>query len=153
MVQFYFESLRSALNEIQNKAYYGSLVHFLYCLKLSKIYPTDLLIKKQAQNQLIDATFTHIIPALFLPIILLNIIFLQSCVTSISLLLYTLCEKCPMTEFFLVRAFASLCFSPNAGKYGPEKTPYLDKFCTVIVNMVVWFVGLVNAFNCWQNIT
>ena len=39
---------RGALNEIQNKAYEGSLVHFLYCLELTKISPTDLLIKKQA---------------------------------------------------------------------------------------------------------
>ena len=23
-------------------------------------------------------------------------------------------------------------FSPNAGKYGPEKTPYLDTFHTVV---------------------
>ena len=29
-------------------------------------------------------------------------------------------EKCPNTELFLARNF------PNAGKYGPEKTPYLD---------------------------
>ena len=43
-----FLSLRGALNEIQNKAYEGSLVHFLYCLELTKISPTDLLIKKQA---------------------------------------------------------------------------------------------------------
>ena len=34
---------------MQNKAYWGSLVNFLYCLKLSKTCPTDLLIKKQAQ--------------------------------------------------------------------------------------------------------
>ena len=48
-------------------------------------------------------------------------------------------EKCPNTEFFLVRIFShSYCirndtpyfsvFSPNAGKYRPEKTPYLDTF-------------------------
>ena len=27
----------------------------------------------------------------------------------------------------------SLVFSPNAGKYGPEKTPYLDTFHAVVV--------------------
>ena len=60
MLQFnhwysFFESLRGALNEIQNKAYEGSLVHFLYCLKLSKISPTDLLIKKQALKQKLES--------------------------------------------------------------------------------------------------
>ena len=56
---------------------------------------------------------------------------------------YTLCEKCPNTEFFLVRIFLYLdgirrftpyfpIFSPNTGKYGPEKTPYLDTFHAVI---------------------
>ena len=32
-------------------------------------------------------------------------------------------EKCPNAEFFLVSRFI---FSPNTGKYGQEKTPYLD---------------------------
>ena len=48
-------------------------------------------------------------------------------------------EKCPNTEFFLVRTFQHSdwirnylsVFSPNAGKYGPEKTPYLDTFHAV----------------------
>ena len=51
----------------------------------------------------------------------------------------TLREKCPNTEFFLVRIFPDLdwirrdteylsVFSPNPEKYGPEKTPYLDTF-------------------------
>ena len=50
----------------------------------------------------------------------------------------TLREKCPNTEFLLVRIFPHLdvssyfcVFSPNAGKYGPEKTSYLDSFHTV----------------------
>ena len=54
----------------------------------------------------------------------------------------TLREKCPNTEFFLVRIFPHSdwiqtdtkylsVFSPNAGKYGPEKTPYLDTFHTL----------------------
>ena len=39
----------------------------------------------------------------------------------------------PKTEFFLVRIFLLLdsVFSPNAGKYVPEKTPYLDTFNAV----------------------
>ena len=54
----------------------------------------------------------------------------------------TLGEKCPNTEFFLVRFFPhSECiprdtpylsvFSPNEGQYGPEETPYLDTFHAV----------------------
>ena len=49
-----------------------------------------------------------------------------------------LCEKCPNTEFFLARIFPHSdwirrdtyvsVFSPNAEKYGLEKTPYLDTF-------------------------
>ena len=48
-------------------------------------------------------------------------------------------EKCPNTEFFLVRIFPHsdwiwrdtpclFVFSPNEGQYGPEKTSYLDTF-------------------------
>ena len=50
-------------------------------------------------------------------------------------------EKCPNTEFFLVRIFPAFglnteylsVFSPNAGRYGPEKTPYLDTFHAVMI--------------------
>ena len=58
--------------------------------------------------------------------------------------LYTqpLCENCPNTYFFLVRIFPHLewirrdaenlsIFSSNVGKYGPEKTAYLDTFHAV----------------------
>ena len=38
-------------------------------------------------------------------------------------------EKCPNPEFFLVLIFP--------GKYGPEKTPYLDTFQTVCIACVV----------------
>ena len=54
----------------------------------------------------------------------------------------SLSEMCPNTEFFLVHVYPHLecirrdtsylsVFTPNAGKYGPEKTPYLDSFHTV----------------------
>ena len=77
----------------------------------------------------------------------------------ISLLLLwknTLHEKCPITEFFLVRVFSHLdwirrdtpylpVFSPNAGKYRPEKTPHLDTFHTVIVywknDLLIFFLA------------
>ena len=59
----------------------------------------------------------------------------------------TLREKSPKTEFFLVCIFPQLdriqrdteclfVFSPNAGKYGPENTRYLDTFHAVIVSLL-----------------
>ena len=52
---------------------------------------------------------------------------------------FALHEKCPNMEFFLVRIFPYSeylsVFSPNAVKYGPEKTPYLDTFRTVFMYM------------------
>ena len=64
-------------------------------------------------------------------------------IINAELLVLTLCEMCPNTEFFLVRIFPHSdwirrdtkylsVFSPNAGKYGPEKTPYLDTFHVVL---------------------
>ena len=41
----------------------------------------------------------------------------------------SLCEMCPDTEFYEVRIFSA--FSPNAGKYEPQKTPNLDPFHAV----------------------
>ena len=51
-------------------------------------------------------------------------------------------EKCPNTDFFQVHIISHSdwirrdtqyrpVFSPNAGKYGPEKIQYLDTFRTV----------------------
>ena len=59
------------------------------------------------------------------------------------LLEHPLREMCPNTEFSLVCIFPysdlmrrdspySSAFSPNGGKYGPEKTPYLDSFHAMI---------------------
>ena len=58
------------------------------------------------------------------------------------LFIFPLREKCSNKAFFLVRIFRYLdwirrftkylsVFSPNTGKYGPEKTPYLNTFHTV----------------------
>ena len=55
-------------------------------------------------------------------------------------------EKCSNTEFFLVRIFPPSdwirrdteylsVFSPNVGKYGTEKTPYLDTFHAVVLSV------------------
>ena len=32
-----------------------------------------------------------------------------------------------------------LAFSPNTGKYGPEKTPYLDTFHAVVISNTATF--------------
>ena len=40
--------------------------------------------------------------------------------------LFEICEKCPNTEFFLVRIFLNLKIQENIGEYRSEKTPYLD---------------------------
>ena len=58
--------------------------------------------------------------------------------------IFSLRQKCPSKEFFLVRIFPHSDWirkdteygvfpGPNAGKYRPEKTPYLDTFHTVSV--------------------
>ena len=58
-------------------------------------------------------------------------------------------EKCPNTGFFLVHIFPDLdstrrdteylsVFSPNTGKYEPEKTPYLNTFHAVTDNINSW---------------
>ena len=46
------------------------------------------------------------------------------------------CEKCVR-----IRSFFWSVFSPNVGKYGLEKTPYLDTFYAVIIKpeMNKWF--------------
>ena len=45
-------------------------------------------------------------------------------------------ENCPKTNFFLLRIFLYLdgisVFSPNTGKCGPDKTPYLGTFHAVL---------------------
>ena len=66
-------------------------------------------------------------------------------------------EKCPNTEFFLVRIFQHSdwirgdteylsVFSPNAGKYGPEKSLHYDTFHAVrVFNVsltILWTVGV-----------
>ena len=63
----------------------------------------------------------------------------------------TLREKCPNTEFFLARIFPYLdrierftpwisVFSRNTGKYGPEKTPYLNTFHAVLSTLTCLYL-------------
>ena len=58
-------------------------------------------------------------------------------------------EKCPNTKLFLVCIFLHSAwigrfheisvFKPNTGKYGPEKTPYLDTFHAVqVLEIALW---------------
>ena len=62
-------------------------------------------------------------------------------------------EKCPNTKFCLVRIFPYSdwilrdtlylsVFNPNVGKCGPEKTPYLDTFHTVVCIIIYSFTCL-----------
>ena len=46
---------------------------------------------------------------------------------------YTLCEKCPSTEFFFGPYFPA--FGLNTEKHGPEKTPYLETLNAVIEHL------------------
>ena len=59
---------------------------------------------------------------------------------------HTLREKCPNTEFFLVHIFPYSDYR-NAGKYGLEKTPYLDFFYAVIAKQDV------SRVNNWSTLT
>ena len=43
------------------------------------------------------------------------------------------CVKSVQIQFFSGPYFS--VFSPNTGKYGPEKTPYLDAFLTVLISL------------------
>ena len=63
---------------------------------------------------------------------------------------FSLREMCPNTEFFLSRIFRYSdwiwrnakylsVFSPNAGKYGPEKTSYLGSFHAVLRSVLRLF--------------
>ena len=65
-----------------------------------------------------------------------------------DLVISALREKCPNMELFLVRIFPHTLylsvFSPNAGKYGPEMTAYLDTFHAVL---------LLNSTLSHQNVT
>ena len=65
-------------------------------------------------------------------------------------------EKCPNTELILVRIVTHSgwirrdteylsVFSPNTGKYGPEITPYLDTFHTVMFIRTRW-IGCTSLF-------
>ena len=117
--------------------------------------------------------FPHIIETLSLPSYLYSITSWSSSASSRdcagkskALPQYTLRKKCPIKEFFLVRIFLYLdrirrstlqisVFSPNTGKYGPEKTPYLDIFYAVTENSnknKTKHISLTSAMTEWTNL-
>ena len=56
-------------------------------------------------------------------------------IIMLNMRMIALCEKCPNTEFFWsvfshIRTEFGSVFIPYAGKYGPEKTPFLGPFHT-----------------------
>ena len=65
---------------------------------------------------------------------------------------FSLLEKCPNTELFLVRIFLySDWIRRFTGKYGPEIIPYLDTFYAVFVKLkkkALWPLFLWMGFNC-----
>ena len=66
-------------------------------------------------------------------------------------------EKCPNAEFFLVRIFLysdwiRSVLSQNTGKYGPEKTPYLDTFDAAVANPENSITIFKNGHKNFQNI-
>ena len=101
--------------------------------------------KRAIKNELYDSSF--------------QVIFWKS-------LRLTLCEKCPNTEYFPVRIFPHSdwirrdnsyfsVFSPNAGKHGPENTPYLNIFHTVWLSNSKNFIKIyrfhlpIGGRGCW----
>ena len=91
----------------------------------------------------------------------------------------TLREKCPNTELFLVRIFPQSnwvsirieIFSPNAGKYGPEITLYMDtlhavqyifnlrnfslyslQFCKARLFFLFLFLSNLDGFHCAESV-
>ena len=63
----------------------------------------------------------------------------------------TLREGCSNTEFFLVRIFL-YSVSPNRGKNGPEKTPYLDTFHTVWILKISFFQNFHQQEKFWNHL-
>ena len=74
----------------------------------------------------------------------------------------SLCEKRSNAEFFLVNIFLHSdwirkdtkhlpLFSPNVGKYGPEKTPYLDTFhaLSVLITWIFEFYVILSMTSFW----
>ena len=113
---------------------------------------------------LIRVTWIRVLKMLFLSFCN-NYIYISTRILGIRSLTLTLREKYPNTEFFLVRIFPHSdwirrdtpylsVFSPNVGKYGPEKTPYLDTFYAVGKRSLIslnWNKWMKNLFICrWK---
>ena len=45
-----------------------------------------------------------------------------------------------------VRIFFWPVFSPDTGKYGPEKTPYLDTFAVVYLSVTALYYTLIHSY-------
>ena len=85
---------------------------------------------------------------------------LQVILENISTFLtFSLHEKCPNTELFLVRIFPHSdrirtetpylsVLNPNVGKYGPEKAPYLDTFHAVF--WIISFLLFIKSTFYWS---
>ena len=104
------------------------------------LFPQIILTKKLREICHLQSQINYVItwPAISFPNNFLSPLFLSAKMMDCRVDIPSLCEKCPNTEFFLVRIsrirtdtpYLSV-FNPNAGKYGREKTPYLDTFRAV----------------------
>ena len=61
---------------------------------------------------------------------------------------------CHCMKSVQIRSFLWSIFSPNAGKYGPEKTPYLDNFNAVCQSSCVTETGIYIKWlwRLWRNV-
>ena len=80
----------------------------------------------------------------------------------ISIILMLTAWKCPNAEFFLLRLVSYLdsVFSPNTGKNGSEKTPYLNTFNAVSITQKHWLLTHATVLficplkaSCFQGVT
>ena len=97
------------------------------------------LIKQTAKTKML--LFSYFVKKYFEKIVSAKSFFLE--------LTYTLRDKCPNKELFLVRIFPRSeisVLSPNTGKYGPEKTPCLDTFHKGIHTLILIFTMILKSF-------
>ena len=126
------------------------------------LFPQIILTKKLREICHLQSQINYVItwPAISFPNNFLSPLFLSAKVMGCRVDIPSLCEKCPNTEFFLVRISRirtenlkdTEClsvFSPNKRKYGPEKILYFDTFHALTVldicyqNLYIWFASLV----------
>ena len=115
--------------EIQNRKLFSRISIYRKCCRntgtneSSQIHPPHLILQVCFRGGTI---VVKLLWSQFYPELLLN--------TNNYFYFYTLCEKCPSTEFFWsVFSRTRTEYGDLRSKYRPEKTPYLDTFHAVII--------------------